>query len=90
MSEIRISFSHSGSGGNAQGTSWEQLTTEMGTYRISLRDTDTTTVGDSVRKKYSDLGTSFAEIKKEFADASAYSSNYICIKEILYLKCKCY
>ena len=68
--EIRVSMSHNDTSNDQQGTSWEQLTTEMGTYRISLRDTDTTTVADSVRKKYSDLTTSYAEIKKEYADAS--------------------
>lgn len=78
--EIRISLSHTGSGGNTQGASWEQLTTEVGTYRISLRDTDTITVADSERKKYSDLTTSYVEVKKEYADASAYSSNYVSIE----------
>ena len=35
-----------------QGTSWEDLTVEMGTYRISVRDTDTTTAEDSVQKVF--------------------------------------
>jgi len=78
--EIRISMSHNDTTNNQQGTSWEQLTTEMGTYRISLRDTDTTTVADSVRKKYSDLTTSYAEIKREYADDGDYSSNYASIE----------
>ncbi len=78
--EIRISMSHNDTSNDQQGTSWEQLTTEMGTYRISVRPTDTTTVEDSTRKKYSDLTTSFTEIKKEYADDSDYSSNYACIE----------
>ena len=78
--EIRISMSHNDTSNDQQGTSWEQLTTEMGTYRISVRPTDTTTVEDSTRKKYSDLTTSFVEIKKEYADDSDYSSNYACIE----------
>ena len=78
--EIRISASHNDTSGNQQGTSWEQLTTELGTYRISLRDTDTTTVADSIRKKYSDLSGSYTEIKKEYADDSDYSANYIAIQ----------
>ena len=73
-------MSHSDTSNDQQGTSWEQLTTEMGTYRISVRPTDTTTVEDSTRKKYSDLTTSFVEIKKEYADDSDYSSNYACIE----------
>ena len=78
--EIRISMSHNDTSNDQQGTSWEQLTTEMGTYRISVRPTDTTTVEDSTRKKYSDLTTSYTEIKKEYADDSDYSSNYACIE----------
>ena len=78
--EIRISASHNDASGNQQGTSWEQLTTELGTFRISLRDTDTTDVDASIRKKYSELGGSYAEVKKEYADDSDYSANYIAIE----------
>lgn len=78
--EIRISMSHNDGSNNQQGTSWEQLTAEMGTYRISLRNTDTTTVADSTRKKYSDLTTSYVEIKKEYADDGDYSTNYASIE----------
>jgi len=78
--EIRISASHNDTTGNQQGTSWEQLTAELGIYRISLRDTDSTNVDSSTRKKYSDLGGSYAEIKKEYADDSDYSANYIAIE----------
>lgn len=78
--EIRISMSHNDTSNNQQGTSWEQLTSEMGTYRISVRPTDTTTVTDSIRKKYSDLTTSYVEIKKENADDGDYSSNYASIE----------
>lgn len=78
--EIRVSASHNDTSGNQQGTSWEQLTAEMGTFRISLRDTDTTDVDASIRKKYSELGGSYAEIKKEYADDSDYSANYIAIE----------
>ena len=78
--EIRISMSHNDTSNDQQGTSWEQLTTELGTFRISLRDTDTTDVDASIRKKYSELGGSYAEIKKEYADDSDYSANYIAIE----------
>lgn len=78
--EIRISMSHNDTSNDQQGSSWEQLTAEMGTYRISLRDTDTTTVADSTRKKYSDLTTSYVEIKKEYADDGDYSTNYASIE----------
>ena len=78
--EIRISASHSDTSSNQQGTSWEQLTAELGTYRISLRATDSTNVDTSTRKKYSDLSGSYAEIKKEYADDGDYSSNYISIE----------
>ena len=74
--EIRISMSHNDTSGNQQGTSWEQLTGEMGTYRISLRATDSTNIDTSTRKKYSDLTTSNAYIKREYANDSDYSSNY--------------
>lgn len=78
--EIRISASHSDTSNNQQGTSWEQLTAELGTYRISVRPTDSTNVDSSTRKKYSDLTTSYVEIKKEYADDSDYSTNYISIE----------
>jgi len=78
--EIRVSASHSDTSNNQQGTSWEQLTAELGTYRISVRPTDSTNVDSSTRKKYSDLTTSYVEIKKEYADDSDYSTNYISIE----------
>ena len=74
--EIRVSMSHNDTSGNQQGTSWEQLTGEMGTYRISLRATDSTSLDASTRKKYSDLTSSNAYIKREYADDGDYSSNY--------------
>jgi len=78
--EIRVSASHNDTSNNQQGTSWEQLTAEMGTYRFSVRPTDSTNVDSSTRKKYSDLTGSYAEVKKEYADDSDYSSNYISIE----------
>jgi hypothetical protein len=78
--EIRVSASHNDTSSNQQGTSWEQLTAEMGTYRFSVRPTDSTNVDTSTRKKYSDLTGSYAEVKKEYADDGDYSSNYIAIE----------
>ena len=52
----------------------------MGTYRFSVRPTDSTNVDTSTRKKYSDLTGSYAEVKKEYADDGDYSSNYIAIE----------
>jgi hypothetical protein len=74
--EVRVSMSHNDTSGNQQGTSWEQLTGEMGTYRISVRPTDSTNSGASTRYKYSDLGGSYTVIKREYANDSDYSSNY--------------
>lgn len=74
--EIRVSMSHSDTSQNQQGTSWEQLCAEVGTYRISLRATDSTNIASSTRKKYSDLTTSNAYIKREYANDGDYSSNY--------------
>lgn len=74
--EIRVSMSHNDTSGNQQGTSWEQLTGEMGTYRISARATDSTNIDTSTRKKYSELTTSNAYIKREYANDGDYSSNY--------------
>jgi cephalosporin hydroxylase len=48
----------------------------MGTYRISVRATDSTNIDTSTRKKYSDLSTSNAYIKREYANDGDYSSNY--------------
>jgi hypothetical protein len=74
--EVRVSMSHNDTTSNQQGTSWEQLTSEMGTYRFSVRPTDTTTLGNSIRKKYSDLTTSWTYVKREYADDADYSANY--------------
>lgn len=74
--EVRISMSHNDTTNNQQGTSWEQLTAEMGTYRISLRATDSTNIDASTRKKYSDLTTSYTVVKREYANDADYSANY--------------
>jgi hypothetical protein len=80
--EIRVSASHSDSTSNNQGTSWEQLTGEMGTYKISAKASETN-VDTSTNYKYSDLTGSYVVIKKEFADASDYSTNYIQVEAYL-------
>ncbi len=77
--EIRVSASHNDTTNNQQGTSWEQLTAELGIFRISLRPEDSSNVGDRTRVKYSDLTSSFVKYKEEYADDSDYSANYICI-----------
>jgi len=74
--ELRVSMSHNDTTSNQQGTSWEQLTSEMGTYRFSVRPTDTTTLDASTRKKYSDLTTGWTYVKREYADDADYSANY--------------
>jgi hypothetical protein len=74
--EIRVSASHSASGGESQGTSWAQLAGEMGTYKISAKASETN-IDTSTNKKYSDLTGSYAVIKREYANDSDYSSNYI-------------
>jgi len=78
--EIRVSASHSDSTSNQQGTSWEQLTGEMGTYKISAYATDSTDADASTRKKYSDLTGSYVVIKREYANDSDYSSNLISVE----------
>ena len=74
--EIRVSMSHNDTTSNQQGTSWEQLTAAMGTYRFSIRPTDTTTLSTSTRKKYSDLTTSLTYVKRLYASDIDYSTNY--------------
>ena len=76
--EIRIQGNHSTVSSDLQAQSWVQLMSELGTYRISARPTDTTNVDLSIRKKYSDLSTTgYTIIKKEFADHSYYTANYV-------------
>ena len=74
--EIRVSMSHNDTTSNQQGTSWEQLTSSMGTYRFSVRPTDTTTLASSTRKKYSDLTTSWTYVSRKYATDSDYTANY--------------
>lgn len=77
--EIRISASHSSSA-TPQATSWQQLCTELGTFRLSVRPTDTTDVNLSVRKLYNDLTGTYANVKLIYADAVNYATNYIQIQ----------
>lgn len=74
--EIRISASHS-SAATPQATSWQQLCTELGTFRLSVRPTDTTDTNLSVRKMYNDLTGTYANVKLVYADALNYTANYI-------------
>jgi len=75
--ELRVSASHSDTSGNQQGTSWEQLTSELGTFTYSVRPEDSSDVGTRTRYKHSDVGTSYTVHKKELADDSDYSANYL-------------
>jgi hypothetical protein len=75
--ELRVSASHDDSSGNQQGTSWEQLTGEMGTFTYSVRPQDSSDVDARTRYKHSDLTGSYVVHKKEIADDSDYSANYI-------------
>jgi hypothetical protein len=74
--EVRLSASHSSSA-SPQDTSWQQLCTELGTFRISVRPTDTTDTNLSVRKLYNDLTGAYSNIKLIYANAVSYSTNYI-------------
>jgi hypothetical protein len=76
--EIRVSASHNDTSSNQQGTSWEQLAGEMGTYKITANTSETNT-DTSTRKKYSDLTGSYALIKREYANDSDYSANQITV-----------
>ena len=74
--DIRISASHNSSA-DAQAASWQQLCTELGTFVISVQPTDSTNVDLATVKKYSELGTSYATIKQEYANDTYYSMNTI-------------
>jgi hypothetical protein len=75
--ELRVSASHNDTTSNQQGTSWEQLTAEMGTFTYSVRPEDSSSVDARTRYKHSDITTSYVVHKKEIADDSDYSANYI-------------
>ena len=75
--ELRVSASHDDSSSNQQGTSWEQLTGEMGTFTFSVRPQDTSDIDTRTRYKHSDLTSSYVIHKKEIADDSDYSANYM-------------
>ncbi len=77
--ELRVSASHSDTTSNQQGTSWEQLASEMGTYKISAKASETN-VDTSTNKKYSDLTTSYVVIKREYANDADYSANLISVE----------
>ena len=78
--ELRVSASHNDTSGNQQGTSWEQLTSELGTFTYSVRPQDSSSVDARTRYKYSDLTGSWVEHKKEIADDSDYSANYMTVE----------
>lgn len=75
--ELRVSASHNDTTSNQQGTSWEQLTAEMGTFTYSVRPEDSSSIDARTRYKHSDITTSYVAHKKEIADDSDYSANYI-------------
>ena len=75
--ELRVSASHSDASSNQQGTSWEQLTSEMGTFTYSVRPEDSSSIDARTRYKHSDATGSYVVHKKEIADDSDYSANYI-------------
>ena len=78
--ELRVTASHNDTSGNQQGTSWEQLTGELGTFTYSVRPQDSSSVDTRTRYKYSDLTGSWVEHKKEIADDSDYSANYLTVE----------
>lgn len=75
--ELRVTASHSDSSDNQQGTSWEQLTGELGTFTYSVRPEDSSSVDTRTRLKHDSISTSYVVHKKEIADDSDYSANYI-------------
>ena len=75
--ELRVTASHNDTSGNQQGTSWEQLTGELGTFTYSVRPEDSSSVDARTRYKHNSVSTSYVVHKKEIADDSDYSANYI-------------
>jgi hypothetical protein len=81
--ELRVTSSHSDSSGNQQGTSWEQLCSELGTFTYSVRPEDSSSTDARTRYKHGDLTTSYVEHKREIADDSDYSANYISVSAMV-------
>jgi len=81
--EIRVSSSHNDTSGNQQGTSWEQLCSELGTFTYSVRPEDSSSTDARTRYKHGDLTTSYVEHKREIADDSDYSANYISVSAMV-------
>ena len=75
--ELRVSATHNDTSGVQQGTSWEQLAAELGTFTYSVRPQDTTSVDTRTRYKHSDLTGSYVVHKREYADDGDYSANYL-------------
>jgi len=75
--ELRVSASHNDTSSVQQGTSWEQLTGELGTFTYSVRPQDSSSVDARTRYKHSDLTGGYVVHKKEIADDSDYTANYI-------------
>jgi len=75
--EIRVSSSHNDTSGNQQGTSWEQLCSELGTFTYSVRPEDSSSIDARTRYKHSDLTGSYVVHKKEIANDADYTANYI-------------
>ena len=74
--EIRVSFNHVSSTTAVQDLDWDTLCSDMGTYVISVRPTDSTTLDVSTRKKYSDLGSSITYLSRKYSSDADYSANY--------------
>jgi hypothetical protein len=82
--ELRVTASHNDTSGNQQGTSWEQLCGELGTFTYSVRPEDTSSIDTRTRYKHSDLTGSYVVHKKEIADDGDYSANYIQVSAYVY------
>jgi len=75
--ELRVTASHNDTSGNQQGTSWEQLCSELGTFTYSVRPEDSSSIDARTRYKHSDLTGSYVVHKKEIANDADYTANYI-------------
>ncbi len=75
--ELRVTASHSATGGEDQGSSWNQLCGELGTFTYSVRPEDSSSTDARTRYKHNSISTSYVVHKKEFANNSDYSANYI-------------
>jgi hypothetical protein len=74
--EIRVSMSHNSSA-TTQAASWQGLSSDLGTFTISYKPTNSANTNLATCKRYSDLGASYATVGQRASLVTQYTVNTV-------------